>query len=423
MTAPGRGPAALSPQLQSVAWQALGSAATLGAALWVTWRFGLAAQGHFGLAKSWFDAAAVIAALGLPQGLLHLQYRRQVSAAALWPWLRRGLLWTLLPCAVAAAAAVVLAAQPAGVASAGSTAGSTPGTVAGSMAEPGIALLAAAVLAALPASVGHLLARSLLLPNRGPVVFGVVTALPALLLLAGVLWMGLVDADAGFEWTLLATVWLAGLVSLGLAARLPVGTGASTWPAKELWTISLQSWLQAALGGLLAAGLLSVVAGSVQGAEALGAASLALLVYQVFAVLAGYAAPLLFDRLARQATPSLGGHRLPSAALAALAGLVLLSLTAAGLSATGQAPAWALPLGLMVPAGLAAVAARVHGTVLLARGDYLELSRQATWRLALALATAWLALRWLPAPAAVALALLLTEVATWWRSARRAGRP
>jgi len=58
-----------------MAWQAVGSAATLGAALWVSWRMGLAEQGEFGLAKSWFDAAAVIAALGLPQGLLHLQYR------------------------------------------------------------------------------------------------------------------------------------------------------------------------------------------------------------------------------------------------------------------------------------------------------------------------------------------------------------
>jgi hypothetical protein len=73
----------------------------------------------------------------------------------------------------------------------------------------------------------------------------------------------------------------------------------------------------------------------------------------------------------------------------------------------------------MLPAGLAAIAARVHGTVLLARSDYLELSRQAVWRLALALLVAALALQALPAAAAVALALLVTEAATWWRSARR----
>jgi hypothetical protein len=393
VTAARRGPAALSPQLQSVAWQALGSAATLGAALWVSWRFGLAAQGEFGLAKSWFDAGAVIAALGLPQGLLHLQYRRQVSAAALWPWLRRGLLGALV---LYVAVAALVAALGGG--------------------------LLAAVLAALPASVGHLLARSLLLPSRGPVVFGVVTALPALLVLAGVLAMGIVGSASGFNALLLGAAWLAGLVSLALAARLPAGPGKRTWPHKELWTVSLQSWLQAALGGLLAAGLLSVVAGSGQGDAALGAASLGLHVYQLFAVLAGYGAPLLFDRLARQAAPSLGGRRLPPAATAVLGALVLLALGAAGLAAAGQAPAWALPLGLMLPAGVAAVAARVHGTVLLARSDYLELSRQAAWRLGLALASAWLALHLLPAPAAVALALLLTEGATWWRAAQRADR-
>jgi hypothetical protein len=55
--------------------------------------------------------------------------------------------------------------------------------------------------------------------------------------------------------------------------------------------------------------------------------------------------------------------------------------------------------------------------VLLARGAYLELSVQAAWRLALALLTTMFALRWLPAPAAVAFSLLLVEGLTLGRSA------
>jgi hypothetical protein len=37
-------------------------------------RLGLAAQGEFGLLRSWSDAALTLVVLGLPQGLLHLQY-------------------------------------------------------------------------------------------------------------------------------------------------------------------------------------------------------------------------------------------------------------------------------------------------------------------------------------------------------------
>ena len=120
----------MPPAAQSVAWQAAGSAATLAAALWVSWRFGLAAQGEFGLAKSWFDAAAVLAVFGLPQGLLHLQYRCGVAAAALLRWLAG---WLLGLAGVAAVAVPLLAWR-------------------------GHAL-AAAVVASLPFAAAHLLAR------------------------------------------------------------------------------------------------------------------------------------------------------------------------------------------------------------------------------------------------------------------------
>ncbi len=375
----------MPPAARSVAWQATGSAATLAAALWVWWRFGLAAQGEFGFAKSWFDAAAAGASLGLPQGLLHLQYRRAVPAAVLLRWLLRGLL-------VSGAAAVGVA------------------TLLALLQLP----LAAAVAASLPFAVGHMLARSLLLGGRGVVVFGVVTALPALLVLAGVLGYGLAGRASGFEDLLLVAAVVAGSASLAIAWRSAGTPISAPWPRRELWQVSLQSGLQAALGGALAAVLLSVVAWSSNDRAELGAASLGWQMYQLFAVVAGYLAPLVFDRLARQDRPLALGWPAPVRAAAT----ALLVLAASGVAASVAVPgwsAWLLPVSLMLPAGLACVAARVAGTVLLARAAYLELSLQAGLRLGLAASMLWLMLHVLPAPAALASALLATELATWWR--------
>ncbi len=382
----------MPPAAQSVVWQAAGSAATLVAALWVSWRFGLAAQGEFGFAKSWFDAAAAVASFGLPQGLLHLQYRRNVAPAALLDWLARALLALGLVSVVAAAAAALLQ-RP----------------------------LPAAVALSLPFAVGHLLARSLLLAGRGVVVFGAVTALPGLLVLLGVLGFGWVGRDHGFEALLLAAAVLAGSTTMALAWRSAGPVAPAPWPRRELWQISLQSGLQAALGGALAAALLSAVSVSGHDRAALGAASLGWHVYQVFAVGAGYLAPLIFDRLARQQEPS--SLRWPAPARVAAAALLVLALLA--LATAWRVPAWApwlVPLALMLPAGLASVAARVAGTVLLARASYVELSVQAAARLAIAVVAITLALRWLPAASSLALSLLLVELATWGRCSRLVAR-
>ena len=375
------------PALQAVVWQALGSAATLGAALWVTASLGLAAQGEFGLAKSWFDAAAAICALGLPQGLLHLHYRRALPLAAMRPWLARGGLG-LGTAALLAAGAMLLAEQR----------------------------LAVAVLLSLPFAVGHLLARSVLLAQYGPVVFGIVTALPALCVLGGVAVFGMLQQSQGFDLLLLAAAALAGSTSIAMAWRSAGQMSRVEWSRTELWQVSLKSWLQGAFAALMPAGLLATVTWSGHDAIALGAASLGLHLYQLFAVLAGYVAPLLFDHLARQDRPALTAW--PAAARRAA--MVLLGLASIGVLASAMRPplaAWLLPLSLMLTAGIAAVAARVHATVLLARGEYSELSRQAFWRLALALGLTALALRWLPAAAAVALALLVIEALSWWRAA------
>jgi hypothetical protein len=378
----------MPPVAFSVAWQTAGSVATLAAALWVSWRYGLAAQGEFGFAKSWFDAAAVIAAIGLPQGLLHLQYRCGVAAAALLHWLARGLLGLAALSMVAAGLLLFLGRS-----------------------------LPAAVAASLPFAAGHLFARSLLLGGRGPLVFGMVTALPALLLLAAVL---LFESTGVFERLLLATAALSGCASMALAWRSAGPPTCAPWPRRELWSVSLQSGLQAALGAALAAALLSVVAWGGRDKAELGAASLGWHLYQVFAVAAGYVAPLIFDRLARQDRPASPRWPAPARWVATM----LLLLSAAALAASAMEPrwsAWLLPAAVMLPAGLASVAARVAGTVLLARAAYFELSLQALARLLVAVGVTALLLRWLPAATALALALLTIELATWWRCASLVG--
>lgn len=383
------GSLARSPVAQSVAWQGLGSVATVGAAVWVATRLGLAAQGEFGLARSWFDAAAVIAACGLPQGILHLMYRLDVPPGQLRRWMRRHLLGLLLAAALMAPLAQIVGGQT--------------------------WLL---VCLSLPAAVGHLLSRSVLLAVQGPRSFGFVTALPALQVFLGVLILESLGLQGGFAWVLLAAAWCSGLVSLAWVWRLPLSEqGPSAWPRSQLWASSLQSWMQAALGGALAAALLSVVAWVGRDAEETGAASLGLHAYALFAVLAGYVAPLLFDRLARQSSPTQRTGTIGQGRGGLMAAAIAPMLVLALLGGLGKLPAWFLPLGLTVPAGMVAVAARLEGTVLLARGAYTELSAQAAWRLALACTlTLLLVQRW-PAAAAVGLALLVTELATWWRSA------
>ncbi|PVY56440.1 MULTISPECIES: hypothetical protein [unclassified Simplicispira] len=406
----------ISAVLRSVGWQMLGSAATLGTALWISWNQGLEAQGEFGLAKSWFDAAAAIAALGLPHGLLHLMYRCGISAHQVLPWIHRILTVAAILCLPTAAVAAALGQQT-----------------------------SALVLASLPFAIAHLLARSWLLRERGEEVFGVITAMPALVLLAAVLLGG-----PHYAWLLLGTACIAGTTSLLLVAQTVrraratagIHTGnaletisprtatgknlpAASTPMlrRELWFSSLQIWMQAALGGALPAGLLSIVAQFGQTQRALGETSLGLQIYQVFTVLAGYVAPLLFHRIAgHRASTGLDATALSTRSCQALWSLstilVLSMLVGVALQPNALWPA----IGLMSLAGAAAVAARLHSTVLLARSEYFELSLQATSRLLLALLATVLALRFVPALVAVSVALLLTEGLTWWRSARQAGR-
>jgi hypothetical protein len=140
--------------LRSIAIQATGSAATVLVALLITVQLGLSAQGQFSLLRTWNDALVTLAVLGLPQGLLQLQYRNLVPSAALQAWVLRY---------VGALAILALVA---------------------------IALLpwsAWSVLAlGMPLSAAHLLWRALLLRHVSKVLYAVITAAPAVLLLAAV---------------------------------------------------------------------------------------------------------------------------------------------------------------------------------------------------------------------------------------------
>jgi hypothetical protein len=369
----------------------LGSAATLGAALWISWQLGLAAQGEFGLAKSWFDAAAAWACLGAPQGLLHMQYREDVPAAALKAWIRRFVGWL-------GAGAVVLA----------------------------VALwiggwrLPALVAAAVPFAVAHLISRSLILPQQGPVRFGFATAVPALFTLAGVALFIALNHGTDFDALLLAASMLGALVTVKMAWPSGARPLVLQWSTRTLWQVSLQSWLQQALAAALAAALLSTVAASGRGPVALGEAALSLQLYQVFVVLAAYASPLIYDRAARatgrhQPVPAVSPRWMLGAAVCAAIAIVVAGWAwQTDVAAATSLLSW----GLAVPAGCAAVAARLGATILLARGRYAELSAQALCRLVLGISMLWFVSQLVPASAAVALTLLVLETLTWWRCRR-----
>ena len=375
----------------SIGWQALGSAATVGAALWISWQFGLAAQGEFGLAKSWFDAAAAWACLGVPQGLLHMQYHAKVPPTALKPWIRRYV----------------------------TAVGATALLLAGLLWFGGWRLAAWAALS-VPFAVTHLIARSLILPQRGAACFGAATAVPALCVLAGVAVLVALNHAMDFDALLLAATILAALITATMAwprgqQAVPFG-----WSTATLWQASLQSWLQQALAAALSAALLSTVVVGGHGALALGEASLALQFYQVFVVLATYASPLVYDRVARSsdrgALVSSWNTRWMWGAL--VGGVVTIPLACWAWQSDARGAAALLAAGLMVPAGCAAVAARLAATILLARGRYTELSVQALCRLLLGVGLLWFVSRILPAAAAVAVTLLVLEPLTWWRCQR-----
>lgn len=388
----------MSPALWSVLIQASGSAATLCAALLVAWRLGLAAQGEFGLLRSWSDVLAMIAVMGLPQGLLHMQYREGVPAAALRRWAAR---YVAVLSAVAGLAIVLVAMLPAFA--------SLPHR------EPVMVLLAA-----LPLSAAHYLWRSLTLRGAGVVAYAAVSAAPALLILAALIPFFLFDWRSGFEWALLAAAGVAALVSGWLAWRVAPGRAdVPEWSRPRLWSVSLQTSAQSILTALSPAAQLSVIGLLGASLAQVGIVSLGLQVYALFGVAAVYAAPLLYDRAARRkVAPALVDlvQQLRARVPLAWQGLFgvaiftgLLGPWAASIFWPAMPPVAAM-LSLMTLAGLVALAVRLLSTLQQARGEYRALSLQALARLvgSTLLTVALLAL-W-PPTVAVPLAMLVIEV-------------
>lgn len=356
---------------------------------------GLAAQGEFALLRTWSDAAVALLTLGLPQGLLTLQYRSAVSAAAL-----QGLVWRCIAAVGLAMGLLVLVT------------GWLP------LRGPVPWLVLAVLAAAQPLWVGQRLWRALALKATGVLPYALLTALPAWLILLGVLGLAALQRHDGFEFVLLLAALLSAAASAWMV-RAWHGTR-EAWPRRQLWSVSLQSWLQALFAALLPAALLGsakLLGGSLRD---IGALSLGLQVYEVFAVLAAYAAPLLYDKAARL-RPEASTQPLwawvrragwPAAGLglaAALVGPWLVSAVWPGLRGTEIA------VSLMALSGLMALATRLAATTLLAQGRMKELSLQAMARLGVGLALLATLQPVVGPVMALPLALAGLELLTLWR--------
>lgn len=402
----------MTPAVGSVLIQVCGSAATAAAAVLVASQLGLSAQGEFGLLRSWSDLVVMLAVFGLPQGLLHLQYREAVPAAQLRRWIRGYL--------------AVLAAMAAGVIALG-------------LAMPLFADLphraqVLVLVAAAPLAAAHLLWRSLTLRAVGVVPYAAVTAAPALLILAGLLPYVAAGWRSGFAWVLLGAAALSALASGLLARRAARGEAPATtlprWSRRQLWSVSLQTGAQSVLTAASPAALMSLA--SLRGATLaqVGLISLGLQLYQVFAVAAVYAAPLVYDRAARgeqhpdarklvaQLVQRIGLAPMAAGAAAALCGPMLLA-------ELWPAVADLAPLlTLMAVAGLLALGVRLLSTLQQARGAFALLSLQAAARLLVgALLTLLLMGLW-PATLAVPVAMLAVEALLLaWLLLRLRGTP
>lgn len=384
------------PALWSVAIQAAGSAATVAAALLVTSQLGLGAQGQFGLLRSWNDALTSIAVLGLPQSLLHLQYRENVPVAALRDWVLR----------YVAALAVVLIVVA-------SVATWHWPTWAPRLDETTLRVLAAAV----PLAAVHLLCRSLLLRNVGIVRYALITALPSLLILVALVPICLAAAPGALVWALLASAAASALAAAALVCATTRGStpaeSSAPWSRRMLWSVGIETGGQNVLTAFGPALMLSTA--SVLGASLteIGLVSLGLYVYLLFGVAAAYAAPQVYDRAARTgrhigARELLDQVRRQLDRRALLVTLMALSIVVALITHYWPASPWLLVI--MAVAGAVSMWGRLLTTLMLARGAFRPLTYQALGRLVCGCGGTVVLMQHWRADTAVPLVLLATEL-------------
>jgi len=349
----------------AVGLQALGSVATVAVVMLVTHRFGLEAQGRFGLIKSWADTAVALGLLGLPQALMHMAYHGNTALGRLRAYAERYAGWVLLLALPAAALAAL---------------GPVPWIAWCLLAVPGLVL--------------HGLLRSLLLKAVGPVGYAVATVLPAACLLGVVGVLAAVGVPAFGPGLVLASLGAAGamwwLLSRAGLAREPV---AGLRMPLHIHSHAFIQNLAAAAQAAALLGLFSLLGAS---AAKVGEASISLLVLQLFGVAAAYMAPLIYDRAARMP--------LTRRVLTFRPRLLLWPVAAAvGVGALPWALALAVPQAddslqrscqIMAVAGVLLLANRIIATRLQAQGAFALVTVLALLRLvvsAAALAWVWAA--------------------------------
>ena len=380
--------------LVSFALQGAGSASVLLATVWLGASLGPEVQGGFSRTKAEIEFIAAVAMFGLPQSLFFHVKAGALSGRAAQRW-------------AFGSAALALPI------------GAVYGLTQHGQAGPGLLLLFGLAVAAY---VAHGQLRVLLLARLRTEWFNVLTALPQVLLLAGVgVVVGWGVALAAGQGT---AVWLwvfglaygaAALVAwrrLGTAPELPAAATPAGW--RVLGRYGLATWLTAVLATAAALAAQRWVEGSA-GLAALGQFTLAMTLVQVPLTPVTYAAPLLFRRWMEQS-----GAR-ASQRLAALLFMGLLGVAAAvGLAA----PLWPdLALGPAYAGATAALAVLLAGGAAEAASRVLTVHASASglpWVGVRAEAARWVALGfgWLLLPQPLGLlALCAVWAAAAWAAA------
>jgi hypothetical protein len=382
----------MRPALWSVAIQAAGSAATLGAALLVSSQLGLSAQGEFGLLRSWSDALGALAVIGLPQGLLHMQYREGVSVAALRAWVLRYLKILLVVLAAMLLLRHFLLPLE-----------WTPALL---QSPQTLGLLALTV--ALGAT--HLLWRP----------YAAMTAAPSLVVLTALVVVCAVGQRSGLVWALFVGALLSALASAWMVTRVArkevVDASAASWSRQTLWAVSSQTGVQNIFTALTPPLVLSAAAALGTSLSQVGVLSLGLHVYQIFGVAAVYIAPMVYDKAARSGDAMseqqlLDWMRERLTLRAVLAFSLLMAVAMFFLRTLWPAGADSLVLvAAMASAGALSMAVRLMVTLMQARGAYRALSWHALGRLVLSVSGSAALMQVWPAAVAVPVALLATEV-------------
>jgi len=366
--------------LVSFGLQGAGAAAVLLATLLLGARLGPEVQGAFSHIKAEIEFVAAFAMFGLPQALFFYVKSGAMSGRAALRW---ALGCALLALPVAAIYACWRHADD--------------GAVAGE-------LLSLAVAAA----VAHGQLRALLLVRERTAWFNVITALPQLLVLLGVLHVvvrGAVDVPAWFALFALACGVAAAIswARLRSVPELPTTAAQVGWRA--LGHYGLAAWLTAAL---VTAAILLVQRWleAAQGRAALGQFTMAMTLVQVPLTPISYAAPLLLRRWMER--PGAAASRRVAAAMFGL-------LLGAALLVWVVASAWPdLGLGTAYAGATRALAVLLAGAAAEAASRVLTVQASASglpWIAVRAEAARWavLAIGWLALPAPT----LLPVCAVW----------